>query len=129
MLERTRILGSELIRGLERADEVLASHDNNKQHAWLQQSWEEHLRRAIVHLRNAAAGAADGTMIECSHGVVRALMGLTLMFEDRSVSANLCASHAKQKQEIETEKDSPWFGTYVSVPTYELPESCRKFKK
>lgn len=93
---RTRILGPDLIIGLERADEVLDAHENNKGSKWKQQDWQEHLRRAIIHLTNALSNSEDGTEQEAAHGTIRALMALTKIRECGNVIHRLCAEHAHQ---------------------------------
>lgn len=93
MLERTRVLGEDLIKALERMDEVLASHDGPKGHKWKEQDWREHATRAIAHLANAVLNVEDGTEIEASHGVIRALMALQRILDDNTVSRRLCADH------------------------------------
>lgn len=91
---RTRLLGPDLIQGLERADEVLDAHENNKGSKWKLQEWQEHLRRAIIHLTNALSNSEDGTEQEAAHGTVRALMALTKIRECDGVIHRLCAEHA-----------------------------------
>jgi hypothetical protein len=98
MTERTCILGEELEKAIERADEVLAAHDTDKGRAWEDKDWKEHFRRAIAHLTNALCNAKDGSEIEASHGTVRAIMGLrqllkTIPEDDRKA----CASHARKR--------------------------------
>jgi hypothetical protein len=98
MLERTRLLGPELIAALERADEVLSSHDSAKRHAWRDQSFEEHATRAIIHLGNAILNKDDGMEIEASHGVIRAVMALEQIIRNavlEQTPRKLCSSHAK----------------------------------
>lgn len=94
MRQRTRIFTEDLIAGLERADEVLESHDNNKGQVWKQQTWEEHVRRAVIHLTNALANSEEGTEIEASHGTIRALMALTKICKSDVVIHRLCSEHA-----------------------------------
>lgn len=107
MLERTRLLGPELILALERADEVLSSHDSDKRHAWKSQSSIEHASRAIAHLANAILNKEDGTEIEAAHGVIRAIMALQVYFNENESSAHrLCASHAKRVDRQEAVKDA-----------------------
>jgi hypothetical protein len=93
MLERTRLLGPELIHALERADEVLSAHDNNKGHKWETQTWREHAERAIKHLQLALDNAEDGTEIEAAHGCIRAVMALEKIVSS-FVPRRLCKSHA-----------------------------------
>lgn len=93
MQERTRILGSELVAALERADAALEAHDRGKAHLWLSQDWREHAARAIVHLGNALLNNEDGTEIEAAHGAVRALMALTKIVSDEKVKHLSCSTH------------------------------------
>ena len=94
MKDRTRILGPELVDALARVDELLEAHDSNKGHKWLEQTWQEHLLRAIVHFSVAIRNAEDGTEIEASHGATRALMGLQKILHDPEIERKLCKMHA-----------------------------------
>ena len=94
MIERTRILGPELVSGLERMDEVLQSHEGKKKQKWKTQTWREHAERAIKHLQLALDDAEDGTEIEAAHGAVRALMAITFIRTDMRIEPHLCAEHA-----------------------------------
>ena len=96
MLERTRWMGRDLIDAHERADEVLEAHDSNKGHAWREQTWMEHLRRAIAHMQNALEDKGDGTEIEAAHALVRAAMGLEKIAQrdEDFYPRRLCRSHA-----------------------------------
>lgn len=95
MLGRTRILGEELVKALERVDELLEAHDQNKGHAWLAQPWKLHIGKAIAHLANALVNQEDGVEIEASHGACRAIMGLRMILDDPNVEHRLCHEHAK----------------------------------
>lgn len=92
--DRTRILGPELVEALARVDELLEAHDSNKGHKWLEQTWQEHLLRAIVHFGVALRNGEDGTEIEAAHGACRALMGLQKIRQDESVERKECKLHA-----------------------------------
>ena len=95
MKDRTRILGPELVDALARVDELLEAHDSDKGHKWLEQTWQEHLLRAIVHFSVAIRNAEDGTETEAAHGACRALMGLQKILQDPEIERKLCKLHAK----------------------------------
>lgn len=92
--ERTRILGPELVDALARVDELLEAHDSNKGHKWLDQTWQEHLLRAIVHFSVAIRNAEDGAETEAAHGACRALMGLQKIIHDPEIERKECKLHA-----------------------------------
>lgn len=94
MKDRTRILGPELVDALARVDELLEAHDSNKGHKWHDQTWQEHLLRAIVHFSVAIRDAEDGAETEAAHGACRALMGLQKIIHDPEIERKECKLHA-----------------------------------
>lgn len=98
MLNRTRVLGPEMIDAMERLDEVFEAHETDKRGAWQKQGWEIHAGRAIRHLLNAIQGQCDPVEQELSHGLCRALCSLQQYIATRGPLAerHLCAEHAKR---------------------------------
>jgi hypothetical protein len=118
--ERTRILGPELVDALARVDELLEAHDSNKGHKWLDQTWQEHLLRAIVHFSVAIRNAEDGAETEAAHGACRALMGLQKIICDPEIERKECKLHAGPPAS-QIFSSASWFGGVPTV-TIERPQ-------